>query len=265
MIRVRPTAVSLANSDRAALRDAQPGADQQQERDDDHRRAEEAHLLADDREDEVALGDRDQIGPGPETEPRSADPAAPERVPRLDELGARARCVLPGIEPVLDPDVDLREVAARHVRADPEEDHPEEEIAGPSRGHPQEPDEEGEEHGREADVVLEAHHRDRRIPRRARSEPEDAGRGPDGCRDGRSGWSAARASRRSRRRRRCRAPPSPARPAGRRRTRCGPRALHRQGSGRSGGRGAAAGAPPPPPRAGSGSGRGHATGGRRRG
>ena len=70
----------------------------------------------------------------------------------------------PRVEPVLDPDVGLAEVLARHVGPGGEEDEAEHQVAGPARGDPQQADEQGEQQGREPDVVLEAHHQDGEAP-----------------------------------------------------------------------------------------------------
>ncbi len=73
--------------------------------------------------------------------------------------GSLGRCA-PGVEPRLDPDVGLGEVAAGYIGADGEEHHAEDQVAGAAGGDPQQRDEQGEEEGGEADVVLQAHDAD---------------------------------------------------------------------------------------------------------
>ena len=58
----------------------------------------------------------------------------------------------------------LAEVPAGHVGADGEQDDAEDQVAGAAGGDPQHADEQGEQQGGEADVVLEAHHPDGEDP-----------------------------------------------------------------------------------------------------
>ena len=80
---VRPAASSFSNGASAPDGDAQAGADDQQERDEDRRRAEQAELLADRGEDDVGLDRGDLVGSA-ETEPGAGEAAAGqrERAPR---------------------------------------------------------------------------------------------------------------------------------------------------------------------------------------
>ena len=61
-IAVKPTAASWENSERALIAALIPAADNKQETYDHRRRPEQAELLADGHEDEVAIGNGDVVG-----------------------------------------------------------------------------------------------------------------------------------------------------------------------------------------------------------
>ena len=81
-----------------AQRDAQAGADHQQEGEEDGGGAEQAELLADGGEDEVGLGQRDAVGAA-EVEAGAGDAAGREGELGLDDLEAVALRVRPRVEP----------------------------------------------------------------------------------------------------------------------------------------------------------------------
>ena len=86
-----PVASSEPKSSRALQHDAEAAIDQHGEQDDDADRADEAQLLADDREDAVGVGARDveELLPAG-AEAQAADAAAAQRDQQLQRLEADA-------------------------------------------------------------------------------------------------------------------------------------------------------------------------------
>ncbi len=117
---VRPVASSFSNvrSVRSAMRS--PAPIEQQERHQHGGGADQAELLADGGEDEVALGVRDLVGAAA-AEAAPGDAAVADAVQRLHDLPALAVLVAPRIEPDVDAGLHVAEHPPRGVGRDAEQ------------------------------------------------------------------------------------------------------------------------------------------------
>ncbi len=117
----------------------------------------------------------------PAPRPDPDQPAAGERVERLDHLVARAERVGEGVEPDRDADPDVIEQQRHQQAAEDEEDEPDHDQADPARGDVEERQEHAEEEQRGAEVALDDHdaegdrpHRDHRQEVRHGRQPQRA-------------------------------------------------------------------------------------------
>ena len=107
-------------------RDAQPSLGEDEVAGADRERTQETQLLAQGREGEVGVDQRDgrHAADGRQTgaEAGAQDAATTERVQRPDDLVARAQRVRPGVEPDVDPRPDVTQLAVEQGRAKDEQD-----------------------------------------------------------------------------------------------------------------------------------------------
>ena len=164
MMMVRPGGHQPGEIGAGGLGDAQAGADQQGVGEGDRGRADHAHFDGDGREDHVTGDLGDDLGRLEESQPRASEATRSHVEPTVAELLAVVGVVVrrPRIEPFVHPEMDLAEEVGGKDGADGKEHEPEDQVADPAGGDPEQADEEGEEQGGEADVVLHAddHHGD---------------------------------------------------------------------------------------------------------
>ena len=185
MTRREPAASSDRNSSAAAARDPQPALD------DDEVQArgsrcmpDQAELLAERREREVRVDRPGSAGcPSivgrPAPRPVAEQPAAGERVQRLDDLVAGCRAGRERVEPDVDAGLDVGEEQVHQARAGDEQEEPDDDVADPAGRDVEQRQEHGEEEERRAEVALDDDdaegdrpHRDHRGEVRQRRQPD---------------------------------------------------------------------------------------------
>ena len=135
------------------------GPDEQHERRQDGGPAQQAELLADDREDEVGLPCRDACRVA-EPRPGAGDASRSQAERRLHHLEPGGLGHRPGIEPDRHPLPHVGEQLIGDRRADREHHHAHEQVGGPLGRHPHHHDEQREEQQRRPEVLLGDHHQD---------------------------------------------------------------------------------------------------------
>ena len=125
------------------------------------------------------IGGRPPISGRPAAEPDAEQPAAGERVERLDDLVARSERVGERVEPDVDAVADVVEQLGHQRAAQHEQDQPDDHQADPARGDVEHRQEDAEEQERGAEVALDDHdaegdrpHRDHRGEVRQRRQPQ---------------------------------------------------------------------------------------------
>ena len=125
------------------------------------------------------IGGRPPISGRPGPEPDAEQPAASERVERLDDLVARPERVGERIDPDVDAGPDVVEQHRHQRAAEQEQDQPDDDQADPAGGDVEQRQEDAEEQQRRAEVALDDHdaegdrpHRDHRGEVRQRRQPQ---------------------------------------------------------------------------------------------
>src|SRR6185369_15206708 len=140
-------------------RDPEPALDDDEEQPEDRHHPDEAELLAErgqrevgvDRRDREIAADRRQTG----AEPRAEQPAAGERVERLDDLVAVPGRALERVQPDVDAGLDGRDEVVHDERAGQEEHDADDDVPDPTGRRVQQAQEDGEEQERGAEVALD--------------------------------------------------------------------------------------------------------------
>ena len=174
-----PDREQLAEVVGARVADAEAAGDEQQVQAEDREDADEPELLAERRDDEVAVRSGREIRP-PLAEPRPEQPAVREAEHPVDDLEAAAGLLVAraaeGVQPVGDAALDVAEDVARGICAGRGEQEAEDDPARPARGDVEHRDEHAEEQEAGAEVVLADDHAEGEHPH-DEDRPEVAGAG----------------------------------------------------------------------------------------